>query len=181
MINNNNIKQQLDEQKKSEIPVWLQLLLLIGGVALTGHLLGRLLETLFGEEDSGRVPRIFISHSWKNDRDYWNLMDKFERNDFDFYNHSIDVDKPLDVTNSKKIEEGIRRKMRGCSKVLVLAGPYSQRYWIKKEVEIANQLNKEIIAVRPWGQTWVPKYLKTKADRVVGFNSRAIMENLKYN
>lgn len=181
MINNSNMNQQLVEEQKSEMPLWLQLLLLIGGTVLAGYLIGRLLEMLFEGEDSGRVPRVFISHSWKYDRDYWSLMDKFERNDFNFYNHSIDVGKPLDVKTSREIEEGIRSKMKGCSKVLVLAGPYSQRYWIKKEVEIANQLNKEVIAVRPWGQTFVPKYLESKADRIVGFNSIAIMENLKYN
>jgi len=174
----NNIDQRFVNKQKSEMPLWLQLLLLIGGAVPVGYLIGSLFEFFFGE-DNGCAPRVFVSHSWKNDRDYWNLIEKFERNDFNFYNHSIDVDKPLDVNTSREIEEGIRRKMKGCSKVLVLAGSYSKRYWIKKEVEIANKLNKEVIAVRPWGQNWVPKYLESKADRVVGFNSRAIMENLK--
>lgn len=64
---NNDIDQQ-----KNEIPLWLKLLLIIGGTALAGYLIECLFEALFGEEDRGPNPRVFVSHSWKNDRDYWN-------------------------------------------------------------------------------------------------------------
>jgi hypothetical protein len=69
--------------------------------------------------------------------------------------------------------------MRGCSKVLVLAGKYANNFWIKKEVQIANEMGKEIIAIRPWGATSIPSYLKNDADKIIGFNAKSIIEKIK--
>lgn len=168
-------------KKQDDLPVWLELLIIIGGAILIGYLLTKLFEYLFsswGSEDEVR-PRVFISHSWKYDKDYWNLINKFDKQEFRFYNHSIDVDKSLDANTSSQIIEGIKKKMQGCSKVLVLAGNYADRYWIKKEVEIANKMGKEVIAIRPWGNKNVPSYLKKHANKIIGFNSSSIIEKIK--
>ena len=167
-------------KNNEELPQWLQVLLVIGGAVCLGYLLTKLFEFLFDTwgEDEVR-PRVFISHSWSYDNDYWNLIGKFQKNEFEFYNHSIDLDKPLDASTKSEIELGIRNKIKGCSKVVVLAGSYAERYWIKREVEIANEMGKEIIAVRPWGQSYVPPFLNKKADKIVGFNSKSIIEHIK--
>ncbi len=130
-------------------------------------------------ESKAKKPRIFISHSWRYDKDYRRLIEKFEDHDFGFYNHSIPSDQPLDVNNTFKIEQGIRRKMKWCSSVIVLAGSYTNSYWIKKEVEIAEQFRKKIIVVRPWGEANIPAYLEAAADEVVGYNSKTIMSLVK--
>lgn len=164
----------------NEIPEWLKILFVIGGIILLYHLLSALLDYLFPPEKGTKVrPRVFISHSWKNDADYWNLIKKFENYSFEFYNHSIEEGDPVDAVTAWQIEKGIENKMRGCSKVLVLGGNYANRYWIKKEIEIANRMGKEIIAVRPWGKAYIPKDLYKNANRVIGFNSKTIIENLK--
>jgi len=161
---------------KKEIPGWVTLLFALGGIVLLGFLLSQLLDYLFPQ---GKRPRIFISHSWKEDRDYRILIEKFKLSEFKFYDHSIPSDHPLDENNTFKIEKGIRRKMKWCSKVLVLAGGYADNYWIKKEVQIAKQLGKEVIAVRPWGEQNIPTYLKQDANKIIGFNSKSIIEKIK--
>jgi hypothetical protein len=156
---------------------WLKWLLVIGGVVLAGYLLSKLIAHLF----QGKVkrPRIFISHSWKHDRDYWSLLEKMEIKEFRFYNHSIPYDDQLDADTAKQIETGLWKQMKWCSSVLVLAGSHASKYWVKKEVEIAQKLGKKIIAVRPWGNHNVPQYLRQGANEIIGFNSKTIIEKIK--
>lgn len=176
MIQRFNTPNNIPPQK----PNFLGNLLKIGLILATTYLVAKLFEYLFDDwEDDEVAPRLFISHSWNYDRDYWDLLNKFEQNNFRFYNHSIDNLSPNNI-NAKQIEENITRKMRGCSKVIVLAGPYSENYWIKKEIDIANQLGKEVIAVRPWKQPYIPRYIEKHATKVIGYKSPTIIEHLKY-
>ncbi|MCC6448439.1 MAG: TIR domain-containing protein [Chitinophagaceae bacterium] len=173
MIEQNN-------KTNKEFPVWLQLLLVVGGSVLIAYLLTKLFEFLFGS-DNEKEPtrRIFISHSWDYDKDYKTLIRNFNNYGFEYYNHSIPEEKALDEQTTRKIENGIRNKIRGCSKVLVLAGDYANNFWIKKEVKIASEMGKEIIAIRPWNTTSIPSYIKNEADIIVGFNTKTIIETIK--
>jgi len=166
---------QINQDTQS--PQWLKWLFAIGGIALAGFLLAKLISYLFPGKT--KRPRVFISHSWKHDRDYWSLLEKIEIQEFRFYNHSISFDDPLDAGTTKEIEKGIWKQMKWCSTILVLAGPHASKPWVKKEVEIAKKLGKKIIAVRPWGNHSVPQYLRQEADEIVGFNSKTIIEKIK--
>jgi hypothetical protein len=175
-----------EKKQENEMPVWLQLAFVVGGAILIGYLLQKLFEFLFGPDKptkSGKfgkvMPRVFISHSWDKAQHYNTLIKRFDYYNFEFYNHSIPEDRALDVATSLKIENGIRNKMRGCSKVLILAGDYANNYWIKKEVQIAKEMGKEVIAIKPYGADSIPTYLKNDADRIVGFNAKSIIENIK--
>ena len=176
----------VEQKNNNNPPEWLKSLIYIGGAILIGYLLAKLFEYLFSStinETSSRkqtMPRVFISHSWDFDDDYRTLIKRFNHYGFEYYNHSIPVEKALDEETCCKIEIGIRNKMRGCSKVIVLAGGYANNFWIKKEVQIANEMCKEIIAIRPWGATTIPSYLKNDADKIIGFNTKCIIESIKY-
>jgi uncharacterized membrane-anchored protein YjiN (DUF445 family) len=104
------------------------------------------------------------------------LIKRFKYHGFKYYNHSIPVEKALDENTARSIENGIRNKIWGCSKVLVLAGSYADNYWIKKEVEIAKRLGKEVIAIKPSKSTNVPYYLRNAADRIIDFNAKHIID-----
>ncbi len=168
---------EMDQKSQNQDNQWLNLLFTIGGIVLLGYLLVKLVAYLFPTKI--KRPRIFISHSWKHDRDYWSLIEKMEIKEFRFYNHSIPYDDQLDANNTKEIETGIWKQMKWCSTILVLAGPHATKPWVKKEVEIAQKLGKKIIAVRPWGNHDVPQYLKKGADEIIGFNSKTIIEKIK--
>jgi hypothetical protein len=169
-----------NQNTNKELPVWLQILLVVGGTVLIAYLLTKLFEFLFGT-DNEKEPtrRIFISHSWDYDKDYRTLIRNFNNYGFEYYNHSIPEEKALDESKTRNIENGIRDKIRGCSKVLVLAGDYANNFWIKKEVKIATEMGKEIIAIRPWNANSIPAYLRAEADTIVGFNAKTIIEKIK--
>ncbi len=167
-------------KQNDKIPGWLQALIYIGGAVLIVYLLARLFDFLFNTKaHNEKTRRIFISHSWKYDGAYRTLIKRFDYYGFEYYNHSISEEKALDAETSRKIENGIRNKIRGCSKVLILGGKYANNYWIKKEVKIANELGKEVIVIRPWGANSIPTYLLDNADQVVGFNAKTIIELIK--
>ncbi|WP_338378749.1 TIR domain-containing protein [uncultured Flavobacterium sp.] len=175
------------ENKNTNNSSWLPLLISIGGILLLAHLMSKLIDHLIGNEfkenDSAerirRKPRIFVSHSWKHNKDYNNLIKGFEKQGFDYYNHSISIEKAEDLKNEREIENKIKNHLLYSRCLLVLGGSYSNQYWIKKEVEIAKSLGKKIIAVRPWNTNNIPKYLENSADEIIGFNSKAIIEKIK--
>lgn len=163
----------------SALPKWIQGLLTVGSVLFLIHLMAKLIEFIFGESEKERMPRIFISHSWRYDKDYWTLIKRFDYYNFEYYNHSVPANKPVDDASTQKIEKALRAKINGCSKVLVLGGNYAKGYWIRREVQIAQELCKEVIAIRPWNQYSIPTYLKENANKILGFNAQCIIEEIK--
>ena len=41
------------------------------------------------------------------------------------------------------------------------------------------KMNKEIIAIRPWGNKSIPNFLNENADKFLGFNTKTMIEILK--
>lgn len=123
-----------------------------------------------------KKPRIFVSHSWSHNEDYDRLIKSFKKLNFNFYNHSIPEYKALDLKTGKEIEHKIENQLLYSRCLLVLGGNYSKNYWIKKEVEIAEKLQKRIIVVRPWNTKEIPDYLNKSANKIVGFNPKEIIE-----
>jgi len=187
------------ENNKKNNNSWLALIISIGGLILIAHLISKLVSYLIKNEISDTIdasnddkapsssskekkekrPRIFVSHSWDDNKDYKKLINGFEKQGFQYYNNSIPIDKAEDLKNSNEIEQKIKNHLLYARCLLVLAGEYSNNFWIKKEVEIAKSLGKKVIAVRPWNSKEIPKYLEESADEIIGFNPKAIIEIIK--
>jgi hypothetical protein len=123
-----------------------------------------------------KKPRIFVSHSWSHDEDYNRLIKAFKSLNFKFYNHSIPEYKAQDLKTGGEIEQKINNQLLYSRCLLVLGGNYSEKYWIKKEVEIAKSLQKKVIVVRPWNTNEIPDYLKNSADDIVDFIPKEIIK-----
>lgn len=46
---------------------------------------------------------------------------------------------------------------------------------MEKEIEIAQEYSKPIIAVKPWGNTNVPTYIQNVSDVIVAWNTSSIV------
>lgn len=174
MTNNSN------DIPSNALPKWVQYLIAAGVIFLITYLIIVFCKHFFGTKKKNRTPRVFISHSWRYDNDYWTLIKRFIYLGFQFYNHSVPANKPVDDATTRRIENAIRAKISGCSKVLVLGGHYANSYWIKKEVQIAQAMNKEIIAIRPRNQYSIPTYLQLNADKILPYNARNIIKHIKH-
>ena len=129
-----------------------------------------------------RIYNIFISHSWTYGDAYDKLSEMLSKAPYFYYkDYSIPKDDPIhNAPTDWQLENAIDGKMRPCSAILIMAGKYATfSKWIKKEIKIANSLNKPIIAIAPWGADQVSQPVKDNAITIVGWNSSSIVQAIK--
>jgi len=125
---------------------------------------------------------LFISHSWAYGDAYEKLVNLLDaRNYFNFKNFSVPKDDPVHTNGTDKaLYDAIYNKVRLCHCVLVLAGVYSSySKWIDKEIEIARELSKPIIAIEPWGAEKTSQTVKENANKIVKWNTESIVEAIR--
>lgn len=132
---------------------------------------------------------IFISHAWKYGDEYNRLINLLDDAPYFYYrNYSAPSQKPLlnldstDVRTKSEITDAIKRKISQVNSVIVIAGMYANnREWMEKEIEIAQNLSKPIIAVRPWGNQLIPTYIRSIANEIVSWNGDSIVSAIRNN
>lgn len=133
-----------------------------------------------GNEDAP-ARRIFLSHSWKKGRDeYDKFIKKLKRENIDFYNHSIPEEKAFDAKTRKELKSIFRKQMIYCSKIYILAKRgTSPESFVGMEIEVAKELKKPIIAVKPNGQYGIPKFIQINADEIISNNIQSIQRTFE--
>lgn len=165
-------------------------LLLVGGAALL-----KALYTLFQrwtgtdtEEVGGsgvqqrprpdhRQYNIFISHAWDYNDEYERVVEFLnEFESLDWQDHSVPLSDPLDTVNDPHLRARLRDQIRTTSVVLVLAGMYSaHREWIQTEIELAQEFDKPIIGIRPYGSQQTANVVEQAATEMVGWRQQSIV------
>ena len=99
---------------------------------------------------------------------------------FKWRNYSVTKQDPLDVNNDARLTAALKRQIRPVNCVLILAGMYvNHRKWIKKEIAIAQDLNKPIVGIKPWGQQRTPIEVQDAADIMVRWNTDSIVKAIR--
>lgn len=149
-------------------------LIATGSVALVAKLLS-------SNDSVSTKHRIFISHSWdRGDEEYKKLIAKLDNSGVEYYNHSIPEEKALDINGRKQLREAFTRKMRGCNKVFIMANSgIPSNGFVAMEVQIAKELKKEIVAVKPIGQKSMPTFIRNAANLVVSNKVDSILKTLQ--
>ena len=125
---------------------------------------------------------LFISHSWAYSDAYNQLVNLLNgAKNFDYKNYSVPQDNPIhNAHNDKQLKEAIQKQMQPASCVLILAGVYSTySKWINIEIELALSMNKQIVAVEPWGAERTSLIVKNAAGVTVGWNTNSIVKAIK--
>ena len=125
---------------------------------------------------------LFISHSWTYSDAYNKLVALLDdAKYFSYKNYSVPKDDPIhNASNSKELYEAIKQQVRYASVVIILAGVYSSySKWIDKEIEIAQELGKPILAIEPWGSEKTSVRVKNAADRIVKWNTSSIVDGIR--
>ena len=133
-----------------------------------------------------KVYNLFISHSWNYSDRYEGLLNLLEQCDVFFYkDYSVPRDAPIHNTGSDiELLAAIREQMEPCDVVLVLAGvDASYSRWIQIEVNLAysgfRPSFKPVIAVEPRGSERTSEFVKEKADEVVKWNTKSIVDAIE--
>ena len=125
---------------------------------------------------------LFISHSWTYNNTYEDLTKLLNNASyFSYKNYSVPKDDPIhNANNDRELYNAIEEQIRHASVVLILAGVYSSySKWIDKEIEIAQNLNKQILAIEPWGSEKTSAKVKNSADRIVRWNTDSIVSAIR--
>jgi len=105
----------------------------------------------------------------------------FNDQNLDYYNHSVPQSNPIHTNGTdKELKAAIEAKIKGTSCIVILAGVYSSySKWIQKEIEIALEYGKPIIAVEPWDADKTSKVVKDNADVTVKWQGKSIVDAIK--
>lgn len=127
---------------------------------------------------------LFISHSWTYGDAYDRLVGMLtEHPNFKWRDYSVPKDDPIhNAPTTNKLEAAIREQMRHASCVLIMAGKYSTfSKWINREIMIAQELGKPILAITPWGASQISSVVAEVADEIVKWQSSSIVEAIRNN
>ncbi|GAB7093433.1 hypothetical protein JCM30237_05850 [Halolamina litorea] len=187
-------------ESKSEIPQRVIAVLILAGGAVVFKVLLDLLQGLADSSTSettsktgrqsqqrpnprNRQYNIFISHAWDYTAEYERVvefLDGFE--ELEWQNHSVPLADPLDVVNGAHLRSRLKDQIRTTSIVLVLAGMYSaHRKWIQNEIELAEEFDKPIVGIEPYGSEQTPNVVEDVADEMVGWRRNSIVRAIVDN
>lgn len=122
-------------------------------------------------EDESKEYKLFISRLKDDDEEYNRFIKKLEASyDFQWKNNSNP-----DKTDKKQIKEQIKP----VDVVVILSGLYSSnKNLIQQEIDIARELKKPIVIIRPYGMENVPGSIEEAATEVVGWNTSCIVDSV---
>ena len=130
---------------------------------------------------------LFLSHAWRYNNDYYRL-EKMLNDASLFYwrNYSVPEHSPLidpsTPAGKRTLTNELDQQVRPTNCVIILAGMYAAHSdWIEKEIQLANNYNKPIIGVKPWGQQRVPLIVQNNASEIVGWNTSTIISAIRRN
>jgi hypothetical protein len=123
-------------------------------------------------EDESETYNIFISQLKDDDKEYNRFIGKLEASyDFQWKNHSI-----ADETDNEQLKE----QMKDVDVVVILSGMYSKnKNLIQQEIDLARNLEKPIVIIRPYGMENVPGSIEDAASEVVGWNTSCIVDSVR--
>lgn len=130
---------------------------------------------------------LFISHAWFYSKGYNRVVELLnDANNFQWRNYSVPEHDPVVDPNTeagkRKLTQELDQQIRPVNCFLVMAGMYaSYKYWIQKEVEIAQSYGKPIIGLIPWGQERTPVYIQNVANEMVSWNTSSIVSAIRNN
>lgn len=128
---------------------------------------------------------LFICHAWFYSKGYNRLVKLLDdAANFSWRNYSVPKHDPVidpdTEAGRRKLTVELNQQIRPVNCFLVIAGMYaSYKYWIEKEVEIAQSYYKPIIGLIPWGQERTPAYIQEVANEMVGWNTSSIVAAIR--
>jgi len=128
-----------------------------------------------------RTYDIFISHAWAYDERYEGIVRLLDSaSGFSWRDYSVPRSAPVVDRNSRigviVLTARLREQIRQSSCFILVAGMFiHHRNWVQREIEIAKNFRKPIIAVRRRGQLRTPLEVESYADQTVNWNSNSLV------
>lgn len=123
---------------------------------------------------------VFVSHSWGYNKHYQRIVDFLDGvPSLKWQNHSVPSTNPLPVDTESALRSELRNQMKTASVVVVSSGMYgAHSKWIREELELAEEMDKPVIAIIPEGQSKIPAKIQEVADTQVGWRKASLVDAL---
>lgn len=128
---------------------------------------------------------LFISHAWAYNDAYYRLVSLLDAaTNFKYRNYSVQKHDPLVNPGTPVGQRTLTNQLDGQIKpvncVHIIAGMYSAyKFWIQKEIDIAQSYNKPIIGLVPSGQERTPINVQNAAIEMVSWNTSSIVAAIR--
>ncbi len=121
--------------------------------------------------NNSRVYKLFISHL-NDEEEYIFFIGKLDASyDFKWKDYSV---------KSENNHNELVRQMEIVDVIIILSGLYNKnRIIIQKQLDVAIELGKPIVVIRPYGMENVPYSLEKIANEVVGWNTPCIVDSIR--
>jgi len=128
-----------------------------------------------------KIIKIFISHAWEQNPDYNRIVGMLDGAPlFTWHNSSVPYQNPLDMGTQRRLEDQLYDQIKPAQIVVILSCmQFDYRYWIQKQIDIAQELNKPIIGVTPWEKENVLNMVQSAANEMVGWDTQSIVDAIR--
>jgi hypothetical protein len=127
-----------------------------------------------------KIYRVFISHAWECNDDYKRFVGMLDSDpQLTWQNYSVPEEVTLNVKTGR-LEDQLHDQIGPAEIVVILS--YMQldhRYWIQKEIDIAQQMNKPIIGIAPWKKERVLDMIQSAASEIIEWDTQSIVDAIK--
>jgi hypothetical protein len=144
----------------------------------------RLLKALASNGLNHKPYGIFISHAWNYHSDYLRMIEilytlnGFEWENCSNYQYGI-APNEIDFFHAH-LPSLLRQQIYKSHCVLIMTDIYLEnKYWVQKEIDIARELNKPVIAIKSKFLSLIPEKIKESSLEVVDWNPEVIFSAIK--
>jgi len=128
---------------------------------------------------------LFISHAWDYNDAYYRLEELLKAApNFKYRNYSVPKHDPLVNPNTTVGQATLTRQLDGQIRpvncVLVIGGMYAAyKFWIQKEIDLAQSYKRPIIGLVPRGQERTPIEVQAAAKEMVAWSTTSIVDAIR--
>ncbi len=125
--------------------------------------------------------RVFISHAWEYNADYYRVVELLDSvPNFDWENLSVPEHDPVDVADADFLMYELRNQMRPADVFLIICGMYvAYSDWIDFELRFARRIGRPVVGILPWASERVPRAVHDAAVELVGWNANSIVSAIR--
>ncbi|MDP3624537.1 MAG: hypothetical protein Q8R66_11525 [Methanobacteriaceae archaeon] len=134
---------------------------------------------MFEEEMDQKTYHLFITQVAETDEEYQRFTGRLEdAHDFSYENHS---DNGLSGTaNIDELKKILKGQITDTDLVIVLSGLYpTYKNLIMTVLNLARELEKPVLLIRPYGMENVPPELEKLSNGVIGWSASCIAASIK--
>lgn len=126
-----------------------------------------------------RTYRVFISHCWEYNANYYTLVDWFDEEPrFDWKNLSVSDEAPM--REDKNFEKRLRKRLGAADIMVVIVGmEIAHRDWMAWEIKWARIRSIPILGVMPNGAERVPKVVLDSGCPIARWRRDSVIASIR--